>query len=298
MERGDSLKKNIQVAMVAGIAVLFLSAVSFAAPFSLSGIDITIKDNNPGSRVVTPSEEDNEVEPGDQPGQKWDLEAMYLDNTTLTLIGGYNFVDGESGNGNLFASGDIFIDVDGPPNYGAMPPVTSGGYADVGNSFGYDYVIHFGRQSDGTTLDLGYKVYAIDSADTLLSVYYDSNWESNPLKYVSGGDEVATTGQTASFWAGLSDDQVGGYASLWENPYTPDQGTHYALGVDLSFLLPDEFSEFYVHYTYGCGNDSMMGLYEGGGTPYEPVPEPATMLLLGVGLAGMAGLGRRSLFRK
>jgi len=65
-------------------------------------------------------------------------------------------------------------------------------------------------------------------------------------------------------------------------------GFHYAAGVDLSFLDPAQ--QFVAHYTMGCGNDNLMGR----GTT-APVPEPATMLLFGSGIFGMAALRRRKL---
>lgn len=45
-----------------------------------------------------------------------------------------------------------------------------------------------------------------------------------------------------------------------------------------------------IHWGMTCANDVIEGA--------APVPEPATMLLLGTGLLGLASLGRRKLFKK
>ncbi|WP_028585980.1 PEP-CTERM sorting domain-containing protein [Desulfogranum mediterraneum] len=53
--------------------------------------------------------------------------------------------------------------------------------------------------------------------------------------------------------------------------------------------LPEEFSEVTslgIHWTMFCGNDVIEGRV-------SPIPEPATSLLFGLGLAGLSGLLRR-----
>jgi len=50
------------------------------------------------------------------------------------------------------------------------------------------------------------------------------------------------------------------------------------------------------HWAMSCANDVIEGKITTGGSPV--VPEPATMILFGSGLIGLAGLGRRRFLKK
>jgi hypothetical protein len=255
------------------IAVLFAAFAGVHTSFALNlGDNITISDlNSSNDNDWYGDREDQETEPGTTSDQAWDLEGMFLDGTKLSLVGGYDFMNG---NGNIY-TGDIFIDVDGDIKYGTdVDGVQGVENEEISNVFGYDYVIDISAIDDG--LNFTYNIYAIDEQATLLSPYYDINYESGAFRYDSGGELIGSGDLT--YQTGLSDDETGFLG-----------GSHNALSVDLDFLAIG--TEFTAHYTMGCGNDDLMGA--GKTTTPTATPEPGTLLLLGGGLFAIISIIRK-----
>jgi len=198
--------------------------------------------------------EDNETEPGTAIGQHWDLEAFQIHGRTLSLIGGFNFLAGQG----TYASGDIFIDVDGDAAWGS--DLGGGGTSLKSNAlFRYDYVIDLDQtvnaSFDSTTSSIGsrYTVYRLDgTANQVVSVALANNAEANPWIYHSGGTAIAGHVDRPL----ISGNYTGGEYAGWGS-----NNNHYLLQFDLSFLgatIPDQTL---FKFTMECGNDNLLGRY-------------------------------------
>ncbi len=248
------------------IVLLFLLTISPTNIMALElGTNITVYDGSSSSiDRWWGAREDDEVEPGCEGSQSWDLEGFFLGESGLNVVGGFDF---ENGNGD-FEIGDIFIDTDGifdPYAY----TMAGNGNVDVANNFGYEYVLDLDMNNHT------YKVYDISKGATTSTVYFKINQHSNAFRYVSGGEEVG--GGSFNYWSGLRSEEVNGLSGA----------EHYAMtGFDLGFIAGQDFT---AHLTLGCGNDNLMGH----GT--APVPEPATLFLMGSGLIALGGFGKRKM---
>ncbi len=241
--------KNIFGILLGTFFVLLGAGGAFGYDF---GTDITIWDGRGVGSSGNPME-DNETEPGMINTQSWDLEGFYLNDTTLTMVGGFDFVNGVSGY-EAYTSGDIFIDTTGNAQYGLN--------ADTSVPFyGYDYVLDL----DFSEKTYTYNVFTITDG-VLVDVLESYNEPySNPWKFESNPDAVPISDGALTYI---------GFDEL---------GVSNAVAVDIAFLNGKDFT---AHFTMGCGNDNLMG-------QTAPVPEPATLFLLGSGLIGLFGFRKK-----
>ncbi len=211
----------------------------------------------PSNGWIQIADDEGIVTPGGG-GQLFDAEYLFYkiadDVLSIGLQSGFDLVDGQVLYKNKkYYSGDLALSFDG----------------DTGN---YEYAFDFGL------LTKNYYNNTVGGSPDVAGLYANVDWNkgvytkyqaSNPFA-MNSGSFVSTA--NASTTAGQEGD------SYWRT-----------VSFDVTSL--HSFTALDVHWTMSCGNDVIEAHTNMPNT--SPVSEPATMVLLGSGLAGLAGYVRR-----
>ena len=239
--------------------------------FDASWNDMTVQTGNNGKPedYVAPGS-DGQVYPG-YGGQIFDAEYFFYKITGNTLsIGlqtGFDLINGNQNyNGARYYSGDLFLSFDGSPEV-------------------YEYAVDF--QTNGG--------WGTDTGDEQFKNVKSTKNPDQP--YASSGPYLVDKGTVIGNVIMDITNGKGQYTDTIPDGISGKQASYWTIvELDLATLLGDDWEAdgftLGAHWTMSCGNDYIRGLATV--DPISPpVPEPATVILMGAGLLGMLGMRRR-----
>ncbi len=222
------------------------------------------------------ADDDGIVTPGGG-GQAFDAEYFFYkkegDILSIGLQAGFNIDQGYQTYGdNRYDAGDLALSFDG-------------------NKDIYEYAFDFGKYTEGYFADTDRdKIDAVDAG-----LYRVTEW-SNDIYFYSNSSPFAM--KTGTEITGIGSITGAGFINgngnfINNNSYSSLDSYWRTFSFNLAELTNKEgfnFAGLDVHWTMSCGNDNINGS--------APVPEPSTILIVGTGLAGLAGYRKKRAQKK
>lgn len=215
----------------------------------------------------------------------------------------------------LVGTGTLDMDASGPTQSMVFPDQSGTYYADYDATYtllGEEYYTEIFCVEDalGSQSTQNYDFYTIDSSsdpfiewDRYVEATWVANWFMNES---SGSDTDKAIAQVAIWEIVLENDLDSNAYDLSDgnlqanNGYESEAQTLLdgAFTIALSDGSWDDYADDWLLAVSPTGGIVEGEDYQNYLVPNTPIPEPATMLLLGTGLIGFAGMGRRKLFKK